>query len=108
MSRIGNKPIKLPSKVEVSVSTGNEVVVKGPKGSLSQLIDRDIKVVIKDGEVVVERPTEQKRHKALHGLCRSLINNMVKGVNEGFKAELELVGVGYKANMAGTVLELSL
>lgn len=108
MSRIGNKPITIPSKVEVTVSAGNEVVVKGPKGSLSQLVDRDIKVVVKDGEISVERPTEQKRHKSLHGLYRSLLSNMVVGVSEGYKTELELVGVGYKANMAGTVLELSL
>lgn len=108
MSRIGKKLITLPAKVEVTVSAGNEVVAKGPKGTLSQLVDRDIKVIVKDGEIVLERPTEQKRHKALHGLYRSLINNMVQGVSEGYKAELELVGVGYKANMAGTVLELSL
>lgn len=108
MSRIGNKPIKLPAKVEVSVSAGNEVVVKGPKGTLSEVLDRDITVEVKDGQVLVQRPTEQKRHKALHGLYRSLINNMVVGVSEGYKAELELVGVGYKANATGSVLELSL
>jgi large subunit ribosomal protein L6 len=108
MSRIGKKPIVLPAKVEVSVSSGNEVMVKGPKGNLSQLVDRDIKIVIKDGEVIIERPTEQKRHKALHGLYRSLISNMIQGVNEGYKAELELVGVGYKANITGSILELSL
>jgi len=108
MSRIGNKPIKLPAKVEVSVSAGNEVVVKGPKGTLSEVLDRDIKVEVKDGQILVQRPTEQKRHKALHGLYRSLINNMVVGVSEGYKAELELVGVGYKANATGSVLELSL
>jgi large subunit ribosomal protein L6 len=108
MSRIGNKPIKVPAKVEVTVSSGNEVLVKGPKGNLSQLVDIDIKVSVKDGEILVERPTEQKRHKALHGLYRSLISNMVLGVSEGYKAELELVGVGYKANVAGSILELSL
>jgi large subunit ribosomal protein L6 len=108
MSRIGNKPIKLPAKVEVSVSAGNEVVVKGPKGTLSEVLDRDITVEVKDGQILVTRPTEQKRHKALHGLYRSLINNMVVGVSEGYKAELELVGVGYKANATGSVLELSL
>lgn len=108
MSRIGNKPIKLPAKVEVSVSAGNEVVVKGPKGSLSEKVDRDITVEVKDGQVIVKRPTEQKRHKALHGLYRSLINNMVTGVSDGYKHELELVGVGYKATATGSVLELSL
>jgi large subunit ribosomal protein L6 len=108
MSRIGNKPIKLPAKVEVSVSAGNEVVVKGPKGSLSEKVDRDITVEVKDGQVTVIRPTEQKRHKSLHGLYRALISNMVVGVSDGYKAELELVGVGYKATAQGSVLELSL
>lgn len=108
MSRIGKKPVKLPAKVELTVSAGNVVEVKGPKGTLTQAVDPDIKVSVKDGEIIVERPTEQKRHKALHGLYRSLINNMVTGVTEGYKAELELVGVGYKANMTGSVLELSL
>ena len=108
MSRIGNKPITLPAKVEVSVAAGNKVVVKGPKGELSQLVDKDISVEVKDGEILVKRPTEQKRHKAMHGLYRSLISNMVKGVSEGYKAELELVGVGYKATTSGNILELSL
>ncbi|HEX8546665.1 MAG TPA: 50S ribosomal protein L6 [Cytophagaceae bacterium] len=108
MSRIGNKPVTLPEKVEFSVATGNEVIVKGPKGTLKQTVDPDIKVSIIDGEIVVERPTEQKRHKAMHGLYRSLIANMVKGVSEGWKAELELVGVGYKANIVGSILELNL
>ena len=108
MSRIGNKSIEIPAKVEVSVSAANEVVVKGPKGTLKQNVDRDIKVTVADGQIQVERPTEQKRHKALHGLYRSLINNMVKGVSEGYKAELELVGVGFKATVAGSILELNL
>lgn len=108
MSRIGNNPITLPAKVEVSVAAGNKVVVKGPKGELSQLVDKDIAVEVKDGKVVVTRPTEQKRHKAMHGLYRALISNMVKGVSEGYKAELELVGVGYKATTSGNILELSL
>lgn len=107
MSRVGKKPIALPAKVTVSVS-GNEVSVKGPKGELRQTIDPDIKVVVEDGAVRVERPTDQKRHKALHGLYRALINNMVVGVTEGYKVELELVGVGYKASVSGNVLELAL
>ncbi len=108
MSRIGKKPITLPSQVEVSVSSRNEVVVKGPKGTLTQVVDPDIKVSVEGNSVVVERPTEQKRHKALHGLYRSLISNMIEGVNQGYKTELEFVGVGYKATANGQVLELSL
>lgn len=107
MSRIGKNPIALPAKVEVSVN-GTNVVVKGPKGTLTQAIDPDIKVAVADGKVEVTRPTDQKRHKALHGLYRSLINNMVKGVSEGYKVDLELVGVGFKATATGNILELSL
>jgi len=107
MSRIGKNPIALPAKVEVTV-TGNNVVVKGPKGTLTQAIDPDIKVNVADGKIEVIRPTDQKRHKALHGLYRSLIANMVKGVSEGYKIDLELVGVGFKANATGNILELSL
>ncbi|MCS6796886.1 MAG: 50S ribosomal protein L6 [Raineya sp.] len=107
MSRIGKKPIALPAKVTVNVN-GNEVSVKGPKGELRQIIDPDIKVVVENGFVRVERPTDQKRHKALHGLYRALINNMVIGVTEGYKVELELVGVGYKASVSGGVVELAL
>lgn len=107
MSRIGKNPITLPAKVEVSMN-GSNVVVKGPKGTLAQDIDPDIKVNVVDGKIEVVRPTDQKRHKALHGLYRSLINNMVKGVSEGYKIDLELVGVGFKANAVGNVLELSL
>ena len=108
MSRIGKLPISLPAKVEVSVSSNNEVTVKGPKGTLSTLVDRDIIISQNDNTIVVERPTEQKRHKAMHGLYRSLINNMVVGVSEGYKESLELIGVGYKAAMSGNTLELSL
>jgi len=107
MSRVGRAPISLPSGVDVSVD-GTNVTVKGPKGELTQAIDPDIKVKVEDGTVTVERPTEQKRHKSMHGLYRALINNMVVGVNEGYKKELELVGVGYKAEVKGNVLELSL
>ena len=94
MSRIGNKPIEIPEGASFTVS--NQVVtVKGPKGELSQKIDKDIKVKLEDNRVLVERPTDQKRHKSMHGLYRSLINNMVLGVTEGYTKELELVGVGY-------------
>lgn len=108
MSRIGNKPISLPQGVTVEIEKGNLVKVKGPKGELSQKVDKDIKVELADGDVVLSRPTEQKRHKALHGLYRALINNMVVGVSDGYKEELELVGVGYKAVAQGKVLELNL
>ncbi|MCU0417342.1 MAG: 50S ribosomal protein L6 [Cytophagaceae bacterium] len=108
MSRIGKLPVTLPEKVEVSVSSSNEVTVKGPKGSLTQKVDADIQVTVEAGKVVVTRPTDQKRHKALHGLYRTLINNMVTGVSTGYKTNLELVGVGYKATVTNNVLELSL
>jgi len=108
MSRIGNKIITLPAGVSVDVSAGNLVTVKGPKGTLSQQIDQDIIVKIEDGVLTVARPTEQKRHKAMHGLYRSLINNMVVGVSEGFQKNLEIIGVGYKATNQGNILELSL
>jgi len=108
MSRIGKLPINLPEKVEVTVSSNNEVTVKGPKGALTTAVDRDINVSQDGNTILVTRPTEQKRHKAMHGLYRSLINNMVVGVSEGYKESLELVGVGYKASMSGNTLELSL
>jgi large subunit ribosomal protein L6 len=108
MSRIGKSPIKLVSGVTVSVSAANELTVKGPKGELKRSIDRDIKIEVKDDVLTVVRPTDQIRHRALHGLYRSLIANMVTGVTEGFKKQLELVGVGYKATNAGQLLDLSL
>lgn len=108
MSRIGRAPIKLASGVTISVSPANEITVKGPKGELKQVIDRDIKVETKDGELIVSRPTDQIRHRAMHGLYRALIANMVTGVTEGFKKQLELVGVGYKAANQGQLLDLSL
>lgn len=107
MSRIGNKPIALPAGVTVDV-TASAVTVKGPKGELTQAIDPDFKVTVQEGMLSVERPTDQKRHKSLHGLYRALINNMVVGVNQGYTKELELVGVGYKAAVANNVLELNL
>ncbi|MBL7816887.1 MAG: 50S ribosomal protein L6 [Saprospiraceae bacterium] len=96
MSRIGKMPIALPAKVELEVSKSNLVTVKGPKGTLKQQIDPDITVAVEDGQINVSRPTDQKRHRALHGLYRSLLANMVQGVSEGYTAKLELVGVGYK------------
>lgn len=108
MSRIGKSPIKLVQGVTVSVSSANELTVKGPKGELKRNIDRDIKIEVKDDVLTVVRPTDQIRHRALHGLYRSLIANMVTGVTDGFKKQLELVGVGYKATNAGQLLDLSL
>ena len=108
MSRIGKRPIHLPKGVTVTVGNDNTLTVKGPKGELKQAVDRDIKVEIKEDELVFTRPTDQIRHRALHGLYRALVNNMVKGVTEGFKKELELVGVGFKAANQGNMLDLSL
>ncbi len=108
MSRIGKNPIPITKDVKVTVSKDNVVTVKGPKGELFQAIDRDLKVEINDDNVVVTRPTEQIRHKALHGLSRSLVFNMVHGVTEGYTKTLELVGVGYKASNQGNLLDLSL
>ena len=107
MSRIGNAVIALPEKVEASVSKGNEMKVKGPKGELTRQLSPELDIKIEDGEISVSRPTEQKRHKSIHGLTRSLINNMVVGVSEGFVKELELVGVGYRVNNTGNLIELT-
>ncbi|MCB0577925.1 MAG: 50S ribosomal protein L6 [Phaeodactylibacter sp.] len=107
MSRIGKAPIEMPKGVTIDVSPSNVVTVKGPKGELRQQIDPDITVKVDDGVLTVERPTEQKRHRAMHGLYRSLINNMVEGVTNGFVKELELVGVGYRASNTGQLLELT-
>jgi len=108
MSRIGKQPVTIPSGVTVTVSNDNMIVVKGPKGELKQPIDRDIKVQVQDGQVILERPTDQIRHRAMHGLYRALVANLVKGVTDGYKKNLELVGVGYKASNQGNVLDLSL
>jgi len=108
MSRIGRKQITVPNGVTVTVGNDNVVSVKGPKGELKQAIDRDIKVEVKDSSVSFSRPTDQIRHRALHGLYRALIANMVKGVTEGYKKNLELIGVGFKASNQGNVLDLSL
>ncbi len=108
MSRIGKLPISLPGKVEVSIASDNTVTVKGPKGSLSQKVDPDIQVKIEDGTLTVARPTEQKRHKSLHGLYRALINNMVVGVSEGYTKEMEVIGVGYRVENQGNILTLTI
>ena len=107
MSRIGKLPIQLPAGVSIT-QKDNIVTVKGPKGELSQSINPDIKVNVDNGVLKVERPSDERTHRALHGLYRSLINNMVTGVSEGFKKQLELIGVGYRASNDGQVLELSL
>lgn len=108
MSRVGKAPITIPSGVTVTVNEGNIVTVKGPKGELEQAIDSDITISQEDGVLTVVRPTDQKRHKALHGLYRALINNMVTGVTTGYKLEQELVGVGYRATNTGNTLDLVL
>lgn len=108
MSRIGKALIKLPAGVDVKVSASNLVTVKGPKGELNQQLDADITLEVVDGNIQLNRPTEQKRHKALHGLYRALVNNMVVGVTQGYKVRQELVGVGYKASNDGNILDLTL
>ena len=108
MSRIGKLPVNLPAGVTVTVGPDNVVSVKGPLGTLSQKVDSDIKVTVEGNEIHVTRPTDQPRHRSMHGLYRALIHNMVVGVSEGYKKEMELVGVGYRAAAQGQVLELSL
>ena len=108
MSRIGKLPVNLPKGVTVSVSDTNLVRVKGPLGELTQSVDKDLKVEVVGNEVLLSRPSESKNHKSLHGLYRALIHNMVVGVSEGYKKELELVGVGYRAEAKGQNLEMSL
>ena len=107
MSRIGKQPVSIPSGVTFNFAN-HKVSVKGPKGELHQAIDPDFTIKQENGTVLVERPTEQKRHKSMHGLYRALIANMVEGVSKGYKHQLELVGVGYKATAQSNVLELSL
>lgn len=108
MSRIGKLPISLPSGVAVTVGEDNMITLKGPKGELKQHVNPDLKVEVENGVLTVERPTDDKEHRAMHGLYRSLLHNMVIGVSEGFKKELELVGVGYRVTNNGQILELSL
>ena len=107
MSRIGKAPIEIPAGVTVTVKD-NVVTVKGPKGQLEQAVNPDLDVKIEDGHVIVTRPTDEKEHRSQHGLYRALIHNMVVGVSTGYKKEMELVGVGYRAAANGQVLELSL
>jgi large subunit ribosomal protein L6 len=107
MSRIGKLPIAIPSGVSVSVKD-NVITVKGPKGELSQEIDARIEVKVEDGQMTVSRPNDEKDVRSMHGLYRALLNNMIVGVSEGYKQQLELVGVGYRATSTGQVLELAL
>ena len=107
MSRIGNKAISVPAGVEVTVADENVVTVKGPKGTLTKQFNKDMIIKSEPGVVTVERPSEDKLHKSLHGLTRTLINNMVEGVTNGFSKKLEIVGIGYKAAMSGKTLTLS-
>lgn len=108
MSRIGKLPVHLPSTVSVSIEDGNVVKVKGPLGELSQKVDPDIKVSVDAGVVSVTRPTDQPRHRSMHGLYRALINNMVVGVSEGFTIKQELVGVGYRVEVNGQIVTFNL
>ncbi|MGC4034483.1 MAG: 50S ribosomal protein L6 [Chitinophagaceae bacterium] len=108
MSRIGKKAVTIPSGVTASVGSDNVLTVKGPKGELKQAVDRDIKIEVKDGTVNFSRPTDQIRHRAMHGLYRAITANLVKGVTEGYTRKLELIGVGFKASNQGNVIDLSL
>jgi large subunit ribosomal protein L6 len=108
MSRIGKLPISLPAGVEISVSAENTVTVKGQKGTLQQKVHPDIKVDVSDGQLTITRPSDERQHRSMHGLYRALIANMVKGVSEGFTITQELIGVGYKAQATGQLLELTL
>jgi len=108
MSRIGKKPVEFPAGVTIKIGTDNVITVKGPKGELKQAVDRDIKFELKEGSLEILRPTDQILHKAMHGLYRSLVSNMVKGVTEGYSKQLELVGVGFKADCQGNILDLAL
>lgn len=108
MSRIGKQPIELSDKVTVNVASNNSITVKGPKGELSLQVDPDISVEVKGSQILVTRPTDQKRHKSMHGLYRSLIDNMIVGVTDGYKKELEVIGIGYRAEISNGILQLAL
>ena len=108
MSRIGKLPVSLPDKVSVEVLPGNVLKVKGPLGELSQKVDPDIKVTVEDNQIKFERPTDQPRHRSMHGLYRALVNNMVEGVSKGFQTKQEFVGVGYRVSAQGQLVTMSL
>ena len=108
MSRIGKLPITVPAGVDVTIGSNNEVTVKGPKGTLSRTLHKDMTITLEGGVITVTRPSDEKTHRSLHGLTRTLINNMVVGVTEGFKKELEINGVGYRAALQGKDLNLTL
>lgn len=108
MSRIGIMPIEIPAKVEVNINADNYAVVKGPKGQLEQQLPKSMNIEIEGREITVARPSENKEHRSLHGLTRTLINNMIVGVTEGFQKTLEIVGVGYRAQKQGKKLVLNL
>lgn len=108
MSRVGRLPIAIPAGVTVTVTPENVVTVKGPKGELVKAMHKDINIAVEASEIVVTRPSEQKQHRALHGLTRALINNMVVGVTQGYSKTLELIGVGYRAQLQGTKLVMNL
>lgn len=108
MSRIGRMPIEIPAGVEVKVGANNEVTVKGPKGTLTNTLHEDMKIVVEGNQAVVERPSDAKEHRSLHGLTRSLLNNMIVGVTNGFEKTLEINGVGYRCQKAGKTLTLNL
>lgn len=108
MARIGSKPIETGDEVSVDVASDNRVTVSGPKGELSERVDPELTVMLEDGQVIVERPSDEKRHREVHGLYRSLIDNMVTGVTEGYRRELEIIGIGYRADVNNDVLELNL
>jgi large subunit ribosomal protein L6 len=108
MSRIGKLPIDVPGGVTVKVDEANLVTVKGPLGELCQQVNPDLDVKVEDGKITISRPSDEKNHRAMHGLYRALISNMVTGVSKGFEVKLELVGVGYRAENQGQILDLSL
>jgi large subunit ribosomal protein L6 len=108
MSRIGKLPIAIPAGVTINVSNENIVSIKGPKGTLTQKVDKDIEISVEGNQILVKRPTDQKRHRAMHGLYRALLNNMVNGVSNGYEIKLELVGVGYRADAQNQILDLVL
>lgn len=108
MSRIGKLPIKLPAGVKVTISEDNNVTVQGPKGTLSQQVNRDITVAQEGDQLILTRPTDNKPHKSMHGLYRALVNNMVVGVTDGFSKTLEMVGTGYRAAVAGKTLTINI